>query len=88
MSELFATGRIVDLLLLFLAAEVLALAVWRVRRGGGVPLGELLALGGAGAALLVALRLALTGVAWPAIAAALAVAGLLQGLLLVLRARA
>lgn len=74
MSELFATGRVVDLALALMVAEALVLALyWRLRRRGipGIDLAINLL---AGAALLLALRAALTGAGWPWVAAWLAAA--------------
>ena len=68
MSGLFASGRIVDLLLAFVVLEAVALAVYRFRTGSGpAPMqiaGSLLA----GACLMLALRGALTGGPWSSIA--------------------
>jgi hypothetical protein len=70
-EELFLSGRIVDLILLLIGLELLALAMWRkLGRSGPAP-GAVLPYLASGAALLLALRLALTGGAWPAIAGAL-----------------
>ena len=63
---LFASGRIVDAILLLTAAEALML-LWRGRA-------DLFATLLAGFALLAALRLALAGAAWPWLALALLVA--------------
>jgi hypothetical protein len=60
---LFASGRIVDAILLLTAAEAVVL----LRRGRTDLLATLLA----GVALLAALRLALAGAAWPWLALAL-----------------
>ncbi|MCJ2067511.1 hypothetical protein MKK75_01625 [Methylobacterium sp. J-030] len=62
----FASGRIVDGILLLVAAEALVLA-WLSRRGGP-PLATLLANLASGAALMLALRAALTGAGWFAVA--------------------
>lgn len=60
MRELFASGRVIDLILAIVGLEVLVL-LGRRRRSGGLPpldlLGQLLA----GALLLLAVRCALTG---------------------------
>ena len=63
MSDFFASGHAVDLVLLFLALEVVTLAFWW--RGG--PINALVAAA-PGACLLMALRAALTGAHWPWIA--------------------
>lgn len=63
MSEWFASGRVVDLVIVVIALE----ALWIVlRRRGDVP-GKLLALV-PGVLILLALRAALTGAGWPVIA--------------------
>ncbi len=68
MSALFASGRIVDLILAGVALEALLLAGLRYRIGAGPALPGLVANLAAGAALMLALRAALTGSAWPMIA--------------------
>jgi hypothetical protein len=74
MAELFASGRIIDLILVLLVVEGLALLAWqRWFRQGPQPL-DLLPNLVAGGLLLVALRAALTGAAWPWIALPLALA--------------
>ena len=70
--------RLVDLVLVVVAAEAVALVVRRRRTGRGPTFGPLLAFLGSGAALLVALRAALADAAWWAVPAALAAAGLLH----------
>jgi hypothetical protein len=72
-QELFATGRVVDLILLLVVIEAVAIGLYR-RWRGGPPLGSLLVNLAAGAALLGALRLALGGAEWRWIAAMLGVA--------------
>ena len=86
MAALFASGRIVDLVLLFMVIEGGGLIMLRRRVRRGIPPLDLLVSLGAGAALLLALRGAaqrvLTGrtavhridVAWPGIAACLVLA--------------
>jgi len=68
MAGWFASGRIVDLILIGLALELIALAAYRRYRGRGIRISELAATAGAGACLLLALRSALTGAAWPWVA--------------------
>jgi len=63
-GELFATGRIVDLVLALVALEAIGLAIYRRRTGRGVAAGDLLPNLVAGACLLLALRAALTGAGW------------------------
>lgn len=67
MATFFASGRAVDVVLLVLLLE--ALLLWR--RGRATPLDILCALGPA-ALILLGLRGALTGAAWPLIAGPLA----------------
>jgi hypothetical protein len=74
MAALFASGRIVDLVLLFMVIEGGGLIMLRRRVRRGIPPLDLLVSLGAGAALLLALRGALTDVAWPGIAACLVLA--------------
>ena len=69
MDALFASGRIVDLILAGVAVEALLLAGLRRRLGAGPSLPGLLANLAAGAALMLALRAALVGSAWPVVAA-------------------
>ncbi|GLS44431.1 hypothetical protein [Methylobacterium brachythecii] len=72
MAELFASGRIVDLILGFVALETGALLVWRWRRGRGPSPIALVGTIAAGAFLMIALRAALTGAHWTVIAGCLA----------------
>lgn len=68
MPELFASGRAVDLVVGFMALEALVLVIYRRRTGRGL---EPVALAGMllpGLLMLLALRAALTGAAWPWIA--------------------
>jgi hypothetical protein len=73
-SELVASGRIVDLILGFMVLEGLVLAVWHRRTGRGLAPLDVLANVLAGACLLLALRAALVGAAWFWIALALSAA--------------
>jgi hypothetical protein len=70
-AELFSSGRVVDLILLLMFLELAGLALWRAAGRPAPVLTGLLPYLASGAALLVALRIALTGGAWPAIAGAL-----------------
>lgn len=72
LGPLVASGRIVDLILILVAAEA-ALVALSPRRFG--PRAPLLAGLAAGAGLLLALRAGLGGAPWPWIAGALALAG-------------
>ena len=71
MAEWFATGRIVDLVLVLTALEGLALAAYRLWTGRGLAPGDLFANLAAGMALLLALRAALLDAGWGWIALAL-----------------
>jgi hypothetical protein len=72
MAALFASGRIVDLILVMVVLEAVALWVWLRQTGQGPRLSGLLPNLLAGACLLAALRAALGGAPWPWIAGALA----------------
>ena len=74
MSELFATGRIVDLLLALIILECAILWAYRRASGRGVPTSALIANLTSGACLLLGLRAALTGAGWEWVALWLAAA--------------
>lgn len=74
MSELFESGRIVDLLLVFMSVEGGVLWLYRRRTGRGVPTPTLFAGLAAGACLLLALRAALAESGWGPIGLWLALA--------------
>lgn len=74
MENLLASGRLIDLILLATLVEFIVLAAWHRRTGGGVRPAELAFDLAAGAALLLALRGALTGTGWTWIAACLTLA--------------
>lgn len=76
MQQLVASGRIVDLILVLVAVELVVFGHIKARRGSGIAWRALLPNLLAGAALLLALRAAITGATWPWIAAWLAAAGL------------
>ena len=75
MSALVESGRIAELILLLVGLEALAFVVLG-RRVPGLGIRELAGTLAAGAALLLALRAALRGEPWTAVAAWLALAGL------------
>jgi hypothetical protein len=75
MVELFARGRLVELILMIVALEMVALALYWRRTGSGVPLRDLLPNLLAGAFLLLALRFALGDFGWLPCCACLAAAG-------------
>lgn len=85
MEAFFASGRAIDLVLALLALETAGLLALRRWRGVGPRPGAVLAFAASGAALMLALRAALTGAAWPAIALWLCVAFIAHGLDLALR---
>lgn len=72
MSGLFASGRIIDLVLLLTLIEGLVLAAHRRRTGRGLPLPALLATLAPGICLMLAVRGALVGAWWGWIATCLA----------------
>ena len=71
MEALFQSGRVVDLILLLIVVELLALAAWRGSGRVAPALADVLPYLLSGAALLVALRVALTAGPWPLMALAL-----------------
>ena len=71
LEELIRTGRIVDLMLIFVALEVAAMLAYRFRTGRGIaPLPMLLNVG-AGGSLMLALKATLIGADWRWIAVCL-----------------
>jgi hypothetical protein len=70
-AELFATGRIVDLILGLVVLETIGLLAVRRRTGRGVSAADLLPNLLAGACLLLAVRAALTDAGWTTVAACL-----------------
>lgn len=88
MAEFFETGRIADLILLIMGLEIAAMLLFRRATGRGPSPAAILSLTGAGAGLVLALRAALTNMAWPWIAAALGMAFLAHIVDIVLRYRA
>jgi hypothetical protein len=75
MEQLFASGRIVDLILLIMLAEYLGLRLLLARRAPGMDLQGVALYLLSGAFLLLALRLALTDGSWVWIGCCLAAAG-------------
>ena len=76
MADLFASGRFVDLIIVLVVIEAIALAwYWRHTGRGVAPL-DLLPNLCAGAFLLLALRVTLTGGGWALAGFCLAAAGL------------
>jgi hypothetical protein len=78
MEQLIASGRIVDAIIGLMVLEAIAIGAYHAGTGRGIGPVELAINLLAGVALLVALRAALTGAGWQAIAGALAVAGVLH----------
>jgi hypothetical protein len=76
MAELFASGRLVDLILVIVAIEAAVLVIYWQSSARGVAPGDLLPSLCAGAFLLLALRLSLSGAAWELCCGSLAAAGL------------
>ena len=64
MSDLFASGHIADLILVFTALELALLAVYNRRTGRGIAAADLISTLLSGAFLMVALRCALRGAWW------------------------
>ncbi len=71
MSTLFASGHIIDAILVLTVLEAVALVALHRATGRGVAPGDFLVNLASGCCLLLALRLALTGEPWVWIAAAL-----------------
>jgi hypothetical protein len=63
-ADLFASGRVIDLVLCFMAFELIGLVIFRVHTGRGIAPMRLLWNLLAGASLLIALRGALVGAVW------------------------
>ena len=75
MAELFASGRLVDLILVIVAIEMAVLLIFWRSTGRGVSPGDLLPNLFAGAFLLLTLRLSLGGAGWQLCCGSLAAAG-------------
>jgi hypothetical protein len=71
LQELIQSGRIVDVMLVFIALEIVMVLAIRRSRGGGVPALPLLINIGAGGSLMLALRVALTDGGWQTLTACL-----------------
>ncbi|NVZ09712.1 hypothetical protein HW932_10605 [Allochromatium humboldtianum] len=71
MSELFASGRIIDLILVLIVVEGLVLALVHRRTGRGLPPSDLIGFLLSGFLLMLALRAALVGAWWGWISLAL-----------------
>jgi hypothetical protein len=68
MADLFATGRIVDAVVVLMLLELIILTWVRKKTHGGVPMPALLTNLAAGAALLMSLRAALVDDRWQVVA--------------------
>jgi hypothetical protein len=68
MTALFASGRIIDLILLLVLMETGALVLFRLATGRGPRIGRLLPTLISGGLLLVALRAALVDARWESVA--------------------
>ena len=76
MAELFASGRLIDLILIVVVVEAALLTLYWRHSGRGIAPGDLLPNLCAGALLLLALRVTLAGSGWMAASGCLAAAGL------------
>lgn len=75
MSAWFASGRIIDVILVVVALEAVGLVWWRRRTGHGLAMGDVVAQLAAGVLLMCAVRCALVGARWEWTAAFLAASG-------------
>ncbi|MFN0218708.1 MAG: hypothetical protein ACKVP4_07855 [Hyphomicrobium sp.] len=71
MHDLFASGRIADIVIALMAVEAVALIAYHRATGRGVNTSQVLSNLAAGVCLFLALRLALTGAPWTWIGVAL-----------------
>jgi hypothetical protein len=69
MQALIESGRIVDIVLAVLVIEIVLLALWHRRTGGGIAALPAFLNAGAGGSLALALRAALTDSGWQWVAA-------------------
>jgi len=74
-SALFASGRVVDVVLALTAVEFVALALWHRRTGRGLATADLVSALLAGVFLMLAVRAALVGAWWGWVALWLLAAG-------------
>lgn len=63
-EDLLSSGRIVDLMLVFIVLEVVAIQLIRRSTGAGIAMIPLLTNIGAGGSVMLALRAELTGAGW------------------------
>ncbi len=64
LEAFFSSGRIADLVLAFMAVEVIGLVALRAVFRRGVPVADLVWITASGVCLVLALRAALTGAGW------------------------
>lgn len=83
-----ASGDVILVVVAVMVAEILLLGAWRWRRGGGMPIPELLANSGAGGSLALAVRSALLGEGPQMVAFWLVLAAIAHTSFIVLRLRA
>ena len=76
MSDFLSSARVVDLVLVVVSLEVLGISLYWHKTRRGIAPANLLPNLLAGAALVLALRLALTDFSWPWYTACLAIAGI------------
>lgn len=74
LAGLFASGRIIDIILVLMALETVALLGFHRATGKGVAPRALLPFMAAGVCLMLALKVALTGGSWQAVAGLLLLA--------------
>lgn len=74
LAGLFASGRIIDIILALMALETIALLAFYRATGRGVAPRALLPFMAAGVCLMLALKAALTGGSWQAVAGLLSLA--------------
>ncbi|MEL7538759.1 MAG: hypothetical protein AAFZ58_01990 [Pseudomonadota bacterium] len=68
MQQLIESGRIVDVMLVFVVLEIVVLVTYRARTGHGIPPLPLLLNIGAGGSLMLALGASLKGFGWQVVA--------------------
>ncbi len=71
MQAWIESGRIADVMLVIIAIEIIALIVYRLVSGKGLPVATVICNAGAGGSLMVALKLVWVNAAWHWVAAAL-----------------
>ncbi len=74
MADLFATGRIIDIILALVVLELVTLSILNRTAGLALAMNRILPLIAAGVFLLLAVRAALSGASWETIALLLALA--------------